>query len=85
MVLTIVRLATEGDARHRSGARPHRDPTIETDTVGGNLAYIKLNTFNENAPNWCARRWKRRWPRIPTGSSSTCAATRARAAAPGGG
>ncbi len=24
-------------------------PTIESDTVGGDIAYVRLNTFNENA------------------------------------
>ena len=49
VVLTIVRLATEETLDIEVVRDRIEIPTIETDTVGGNLAYIKLNTFNENA------------------------------------
>ncbi len=49
VVLTIVRLATDETIDIEVVRDRIEIPTIETDTVGGNLAYIKLNTFNENA------------------------------------
>jgi len=49
VVLTIVRLATEETIDIEVVRDRIEIPTIETDTVGGNLAYIKLNSFNENA------------------------------------
>jgi carboxyl-terminal processing protease len=48
-VLTIVRL-TEDQPFDVEVVRDRIEiPTIESDTVGGDIAYVRLNTFNENA------------------------------------
>jgi carboxyl-terminal processing protease len=48
-VLTIVRL-TEEEPFDVEVVRDRIEiPTIETKTVGGDIAYVRLNTFNENA------------------------------------
>jgi carboxyl-terminal processing protease len=49
VVLTIVRL-TEEEPFDVEVVRDRIEiPTIETKTVGGDIAYVRLNTFNENA------------------------------------
>jgi len=47
--LTIVRLTEEQPFDVEVVRDRIEIPTIETDTVGGNIAYVRLNTFNENA------------------------------------
>lgn len=49
VVLTIVRQGLEAPIDIEVVRDRIEIPTITTDTVGGNLAYIQLNTFNENA------------------------------------
>ncbi|MBK8796335.1 MAG: S41 family peptidase [Anaerolineales bacterium] len=49
VVLTIVRLTEEQPFDVEVVRDRIEIPTIETETVGGDIAYVKLNTFNENA------------------------------------
>ena len=49
VVLTIVRLTEEAPFDVEVVRDRIEIPTIETDTVGGDIAYVRLNTFNENA------------------------------------
>ena len=49
VVLTIVRLTEEQPFDVEVVRDRIEIPTIETKTVGGDIAYVRLNTFNENA------------------------------------
>jgi carboxyl-terminal processing protease len=49
VVLTIVRLTEEQPFEVEVVRDRIEIPTIESDTVGGDIAYVRLNTFNENA------------------------------------
>ncbi len=49
VVLTIVRLTEEAPFDVEVVRDRIEIPTIETKTVGGDIAYVRLNTFNENA------------------------------------
>jgi len=49
VVLTIVRLGEEQPFDVAVVRDRIEIPTIESDVVGGDIAYIRLNTFNENA------------------------------------
>ena len=49
VVLTIVRLTVEEPFDVEVVRDRIEIPTIETKTVGGDIAYVRLNTFNENA------------------------------------
>jgi carboxyl-terminal processing protease len=49
VVLTVVRLGEDAPFDVEVERDRIEIPTIETEVVGGDIAYIRLNTFNENA------------------------------------